>query len=427
MAYLIGLVIDLFLADHDALCVGHDREEMEQAPVVEHCAAKRLAVDREAPGRAFALRLVNLAPVVLVARTPNRLLIVVAERRTPARLVSFGCERAPRHDLQDRLVDDRVEGLLVDLSQGALDRRLARHDKLSGCGPPAAVQASSCLVVEVPCPLCDLAGPLRAAEHRCGADEQHRGQLVADPLLLPVVFQLAQARVQPAFSVDDDGVQIDHVPPPRSGSDDRVVERCCEQGPSVLPERVHPGALLLSVVDPGAVAARVARGGADGHEVRGLVAGALVTGGVGEGLDQEHRVAVAALCVRAQAAKRAGEHEGGEVLPAVLVEHAEPLVVHDEAQPAELYLFGPADEALPGTEAQRGGAEANECDPLALFHRDVAKYPTGQAVAEEVVVIEQLVEARHLTGRDEPHDERVEAPSVSRALVHLPACSRQEG
>ena len=97
--------------------------------------------------------------------------------------------------------------------------------------------------------------------------------------------------------------------------------------------------------------ARVSRGRADQHEALGLVASALATGRIGEGLDQEYRVSIAALCVRAQPTKRAGEHEGCEVLPRVPVEHAQSLVIHDKAQPAELYLFGPVDEALPGTEA----------------------------------------------------------------------------
>ncbi|MHB8290352.1 MAG: hypothetical protein ACYDEY_14200 [Acidimicrobiales bacterium] len=48
-------------------------------------------------------------------------------------------------------------------------------------------------------------------------------------------------------------------------------------------------------------------------------------------------------------------------------------------------------------------------------------------MAEEVVLIEQLVEAWHLAGRDEPHDERVEALRGSWALAHLPVCSQTGG
>ena len=94
-------------------------------------------------------------------------------------------------------------------------------------------------------------------------------------------------------------------------------------------------------------------------------------------------------------------------------ENTKSLVVRDKAQPAALFLLGPADEALPRTHAERSGPEADERDPLVIFQCDVAQDPPGQAMAQEVVLVEQLVEARHLIGRDEADNERVESSGAS--------------
>ena len=100
------------------------------------------------------------------------------------------------------------------------------------------------------------------------------------------------------------------------------------------------------------------------------------------------------------------------------------LTVEHEAQAAVLYLLAPANEAFPGAKAQRGRAEANERDPLAVLLCDVAKDAPDEVVAEVVVRVEQLVEASDLAGHDETHDEGVELPGASAGRVHRPVCSR---
>src|SRR5664280_3496433 len=76
--------------------------------------------------------------------------------------------------------------------------------------------------------------------------------------------------------------------------------------------------------------------------------------------------------VARQAAQYPGEHRGGEVGPPPGGQHAEPLVVHDTAQPRVLRLATPPEEAVPGCARQRGGPEPDQRDPLAVQNRDVA-------------------------------------------------------
>src|SRR5664280_340967 len=121
-------------------------------------------------------------------------------------------------------------------------------------------------------------------------------------------------------------------------------------------------------------AAGVAERLAEQPEVRGRVAGTGVPGGVGERLDREHPMPVdrEVEVVARQAAQYPGEHRGGEVGPPPGGQHAEPLVVHDMAQPRVLRLATPPEEAVPGCARQRSGPDPDQRDPLAVQNRDVA-------------------------------------------------------
>jgi len=108
----------------------------------------------------------------------------------------------------------------------------------------------------------------------------------------------------------------------------------------------------------------------------------------------------------------------------VVRQDAEPLVVDNETQATRLGLLAPSDEVLPSSQAERRRPEADKRDPFIVLAGDVAKNAPDEVMAEIVVLIEQLVEPRDLTWRDQPDDERVEA--VLRAAVRPPACSTKK-
>jgi hypothetical protein len=118
--------------------------------------------------------------------------------------------------------------------------------------------------------------------------------------------------------------------------------------------------------------------------------------GVGEGLDEQHRVAVGGLHVLRQSAQCPPEDRGGEVRTPGVGQDAVALVVGHVAQTAQLLCLVPADEALTGAERERGGAEADERDPVLAFGCDVTQDATEELVAEEMVLVEERVEARNL-------------------------------
>ena len=127
---------------------------------------------------------------------------------------------------------------------------------------------------------------------------------------------------------------------------------------------------------------------AEQHEVRGRVAGTGVPGRVGERLDRDHPVPVDREVVVRQAAQHPGEHRRGEVGPPPGGQHAEPLVVHDMAQPRILRLPAPPEEAVPGCARQRSGPEPDQRDPLAVQDRDVAQHLPGQPMPEPVMSVQ---------------------------------------
>jgi hypothetical protein len=96
---------------------------------------------------------------------------------------------------------------------------------------------------------------------------------------------------------------------------------------------------------------------------------------------------------------------------------AEPLVVHHVTQTASLLVTGPADEAVPHAEAEGRRSPTDECDPLSVDLRDVAERRTEEASAEEVVLVEEIVEANELRRGTTAHDEPVGA---FEAVPHAP-------
>jgi len=142
--YLVGLVVDLFLADDDALCVGEDREQVHQTAIVEHCALEGLAVDSKT-ARVWALLVLVVVLVVICCRS-GRLFGFVLGIVLLVVVLFLGFPEP--HDLvAHRLVDDAVEGLLIDPAQRALERRLAGYDESPGHRLSSRVQTGSLLVV----------------------------------------------------------------------------------------------------------------------------------------------------------------------------------------------------------------------------------------------------------------------------------------
>jgi len=132
---------------------------------------------------------------------------------------------------------------------------------------------------------------------------------LAHALGLSVIRQRAQARIEPTLAVDDHGVEPGHVLPPFERSlEHRMVERSGEDRPGALLERVDPGELCDVVTDPRAVPAPVAGRLSDQHEVGGLVTGARVASRVGEGLYEQHRIAVNSLSALAHTLQGAAEY-----------------------------------------------------------------------------------------------------------------------
>ena len=79
------------------------------------------------------------------------------------------------------------------------------------------------------------------------------------------------------------------------------------------------------------------------------------------------------------------------------------LTVGDVAQPAAFGGRAPADEAVPGGNAERGRSETDERDPLVFDRGYVAQHPAEEVVPQEVVLVEQSVEPGDLVGAHEPH------------------------
>jgi len=125
----------------------------------------------------------------------------------------------------------------------------------------------------------------------------------------------------------------------------------------------------------------------------------------------------ARLEVRGEPAQRHCEDLGGEVLPAVLVQDAEPLIVGYVTQPAVALLITPQDELFSWAHAERGRSEAEKRDPIAVFFCDVAHHLADEPGPESMLRGEGLVEAGALVGLDRADGERTrrDQPSRSRA------------
>ena len=75
------------------------------------------------------------------------------------------------------------------------------------------MEATEQLCVKGARPLGDLGRVVAAREHRCRADEEYQGELVADASGLSVVRDLTEPLVEAAVAFDHNCVEVDHVRP----------------------------------------------------------------------------------------------------------------------------------------------------------------------------------------------------------------------
>ena len=404
---LVGLGVDVALGDGHSLFVGEDRDEVHPSTVVEPSATKGLAIERERVADRTCSVLATCAVLVVIAA----LVFFDHDREVDLDRV-FGLQSTGRDLGCDPGVDDQVEAVGVDGAKRAADRRLLGRDAPSGPWRDPAAEATERLFWQFSCELADGEQARRSPEGRKGRDGKDLGQLVADASAHPRVGHLCEL-VEQARKVETVEIGCTHWHP---SEECWWVEVRGEQSQRVSPQRLQPVGLLGAVVDETSRSPAEPRGRPEQGEVRCLVAGAEVAGGIGERLDGYDRVAPARLEVRGEPVKRLCEHLGGEVLPAVLVEHAGPLVVRQVTQPAVALLITPGEELLSWPHAERGGSEADERDPVAVLLGDLAHDLADEPGAEPVLCGEGLVEAGALVGQDRADAER--------ARRHPPSCSR---
>jgi hypothetical protein len=340
--------------------VGEDRDEVHLSAAVEPSAAKGLAVERERVSDRDRGVSTTLYVLVVIAA----LVFFDHDREVDLDRVfglqSTGCDLGA-----DPGVDDQVQAVGVDRSKRAADGRLL--GRLAPRGPwrgPTA-KADQCLFWQLSCELADREQARRSPEGRKGRDRKDLGQLVADASAHPRVGHLSEL-VEQARKVEAVEIGCAHFHP---SEECWRVEFADEQAKRISPQRLDPVGIFRTVVDEASSSASEPRGRPEQGEVRRFVAGAEVTGRIGEGLDRDHRMAPARLEVRGEPAQRHCEDLGGEVLPAVLVEHAEPLIVCQVTQSPVALLITPGNQLL-------SWAHASAADPKP---RSATQLPSSSA------------------------------------------------
>lgn len=142
----------------------------------------------------------------------------------------------------------------------------------------------------------------------------------------------------------------------------------------------------------------------DGRKTAGPIARAPVVRLVHETLHHQHRMLPAFLPVRAQAAQTQPEHARGQIGETLaLGQDEEAAVVDDHGQAPGALAGTPAEPRFPRLEMERGGAESNQGDPLAVKFGHIAQRLAGQhGLVQVMLLLQQAIKLRLLGLVEQP-------------------------